>query len=55
VHDICDRIVVLFRGRVVASLKKEEAEIDEIVRWITGAALASNLKRFGITKRADGE
>jgi simple sugar transport system ATP-binding protein len=55
VHDICDRIVVLFRGRVVANLMKKEADVDEIVRWITGAALVRNLERFGITEPAGSE
>jgi simple sugar transport system ATP-binding protein len=55
VHDICDRIVVLFRGRVVANLKREDVDVDEIVRWITGAALVQNLERFGITKPSDDE
>jgi ABC-type sugar transport system ATPase subunit len=50
VHDICDRIIVLFRGRVVANLMREEVDVDEIVRWITGAALARNLERLGIRK-----
>jgi ABC-type sugar transport system ATPase subunit len=40
VHEICDRIVVLFHGRVVANLHKHEADVAEIVMWITGAALA---------------
>jgi simple sugar transport system ATP-binding protein len=39
VHEICDRIVVLLHGRAVADLKKEEADIEEVVMWITGAAL----------------
>jgi ABC-type sugar transport system ATPase subunit len=39
VHDICDRIVVLLHGRVVANLNKDEADIEEVVMWITGAAL----------------
>ncbi len=39
VHEICDRIVVLLHGRAVANLKKEDADIEEIVRWITGTAL----------------
>ena len=39
VHDICDRIVVLLHGRVVADLKKDEADVEEVVMWITGAAL----------------
>ncbi len=39
VHEICDRIVVLLHGRVVADLKKEEVGIEEVVLWITGVAL----------------
>ena len=50
VHDICDRIVVLYHGRAVADLTKDETDVEEIVRWITGAAL-----RSGREGRADGE
>ena len=39
VHAICDRIVVLFHGRVIADLAPSEAPVEEIVSWITGAAL----------------
>jgi ABC-type sugar transport system ATPase subunit len=39
VHEICDRIVVLLHGRVVADLDKREADVEEVVMWITGAAL----------------
>ncbi len=39
VHAICDRIVVLFHGRVIAELAPAEAPVEEIVSWITGAAL----------------
>ena len=39
VHELCDRIVVLLRGRVVAELHRGEATIPEIVMWITGGAL----------------
>jgi len=39
VHEICDRIVVLLHGRTVADLKKEEVGIEDVVMWITGAAL----------------
>jgi simple sugar transport system ATP-binding protein len=42
VHEICDRIVVLFHGRVVADLDKQQADVKEVVMWITGAALARN-------------
>jgi ABC-type sugar transport system ATPase subunit len=39
VHEICDRIVVLLHGRVVADLKRNEVDIEDVVMWITGAAL----------------
>jgi simple sugar transport system ATP-binding protein len=39
VHDICDRVVVLFQGRAVANLRPRECTIEELVTWITGAAL----------------
>jgi simple sugar transport system ATP-binding protein len=42
VHELCDRIVVLLRGRVVANLRKEEITVQDIVMWITGAALSKN-------------
>ena len=44
VHEICDRIVVLFHGRVVANLDKSDADVEEVVMWITGAALARSRK-----------
>jgi simple sugar transport system ATP-binding protein len=39
VHDICDRIVVLRRGRVVADLARNAVSIEDVVMWITGARL----------------
>jgi|1186.fasta_scaffold07635_3 ABC-type sugar transport system ATPase subunit len=39
VHEICDRIVVLFRGRVVANLDTKSVSIEDVVMWITGAAI----------------
>jgi len=39
VHRVCDRIVVLLRGRVVANMRREETSVEDIVMWITGAAL----------------
>jgi simple sugar transport system ATP-binding protein len=39
VHELCDRIVVLLRGRVVAELRRGEVTIPDIVMWITGGAL----------------
>jgi ABC-type sugar transport system ATPase subunit len=39
VHEICDRIVVLFRGRVVADLETKSVDIESVVMWITGAAI----------------
>jgi simple sugar transport system ATP-binding protein len=38
VHELCDRIVVLLHGRMVASLRKEDVTPEDIVMWITGAA-----------------
>jgi ABC-type sugar transport system ATPase subunit len=46
VHSICDRVVVLYHGRAVANLRTDAADVDEIIRWITGAALAYE-GRFG--------
>jgi simple sugar transport system ATP-binding protein len=40
VYELCDRIVVLLRGRVVANLRREETSVQDIVMWITGAALS---------------
>jgi ABC-type sugar transport system ATPase subunit len=39
VYELCDRIVVLFHGRVIAELQRGETHIDEIVSWITGSAM----------------
>ena len=39
VHELCDRILVLLRGRMVAELHGGEASVSDIVMWITGAAL----------------
>jgi simple sugar transport system ATP-binding protein len=39
VHKLCDRIIVLLRGRVVAELHRGETSVHDIVMWITGAAL----------------
>jgi len=45
VHALCDRIVVLLRGRVVADLKRDQVNVEDIVMWITGAALARSGSR----------
>jgi ABC-type sugar transport system ATPase subunit len=39
VHALCHRIVVLYRGQVIANLKKDDVTVSDIVMWITGAAL----------------
>lgn len=39
VHELCDRVVVLLRGRVVTEQHRGEYSIDDMVSWITGAAL----------------
>ncbi len=54
IHALCDRVVVLFQGRVVADLRPATCTVEEIVSWITGASLAataatvSQLSRFGV-------
>lgn len=44
VHAICDRVLVLLHGTIVANLRPTETEIDEIVGWITGSAIAAHRK-----------
>ncbi len=39
VHEKCDRVLVLFQGRLIANLVTAETSIQDIVMWITGAAL----------------
>ena len=39
VHELCDRILVLLRGRMVAELQHGQTSVSDIVMWITGAAL----------------
>ena len=41
VYEICHRVVVLFRGEIVANLRPSEVDIDDIVGWITGSAVAA--------------
>ncbi|SON54962.1 Ribose import ATP-binding protein RbsA [Hartmannibacter diazotrophicus] len=41
VMDLCDRIVVFRRGRVVANLRKEETDGQDVVAYITGAKTQS--------------
>ena len=37
VMDLCDRIVVFRRGRIVANLRKEDTDGQDVVAYITGA------------------
>ncbi len=41
VHKLAHRVVVLFQGQVVANLRSDESSVDEVVSWITGAALGA--------------
>ncbi|HEU4976291.1 MAG TPA: ATP-binding cassette domain-containing protein [Baekduia sp.] len=43
VHELCDRVFVLLRGRMVATLRREESSPEELVRWITGVAVEDEL------------
>ncbi|HEY1824330.1 MAG TPA: ATP-binding cassette domain-containing protein [Acidimicrobiales bacterium] len=39
VYELCDRVVVLLRGRVVTELHRGQYSIEDLVSWITGAAM----------------
>jgi ABC-type sugar transport system ATPase subunit len=39
VIDLCDRVVVLFQGAIIADLRSGEFGVEDLVSWITGAAL----------------
>ena len=39
VRDLCDRVLVMYRGRIVADLDPKVEGIESMIRWITGAAL----------------
>jgi ABC-type sugar transport system ATPase subunit len=52
IHALCDRVVVLFQGRVVADLRPNECSVEEIVSWITGASLAATAVTVGQLSRS---
>ena len=39
VMQLCDRIDVLLRGHLIADLTASETTVEDVVRWITGAAM----------------
>jgi len=41
VHRLADRVAVLFHGHVVADLRCSDVTVDDMVSWITGAALGT--------------
>jgi ABC-type sugar transport system ATPase subunit len=41
VHRLADRVAVLFHGHVVADLRRSDVIVDDMVSWITGAALGT--------------
>ncbi len=42
VLELCDRVVVLYRGRIATTLYRGDYDIEQVVKWITGAALAEH-------------
>jgi ABC-type sugar transport system ATPase subunit len=38
VRDLCDRVLVLYQGRITAALPREKTTVEEMVTYITGAA-----------------
>ena len=51
IHALCDRVLVLFQGRVVADLRPADVSVEEIVSWITGASLAATTASVGALVR----
>ena len=51
IHALCDRVLVLFQGRVVADLRPADVSVEEIVSWITGASLAATTATVGALVR----
>lgn len=39
VRELCDRVLVMYRGRIVADLDPRVESVETIISWITGAAL----------------
>jgi ABC-type sugar transport system ATPase subunit len=55
IHALCDRVVVLFQGRVVTDLRPAECSVEEIVSWITGASLAATAATVSQLSRSGGQ
>ena len=55
VHALCDRVAVLFQGKIVADLKPSECSVEEIVSWITGASLAATTATVGQLSRSGSQ
>lgn len=39
VRELCDRVLVMYRGRIVADLDPKKETVETIISWITGAAV----------------
>lgn len=39
VRELCDRVLVMYRGRIVADLNPKTESVETLIGWITGAAL----------------
>ncbi|TBL70511.1 ATP-binding cassette domain-containing protein [Paenibacillus thalictri] len=46
VFDVCDRIVILRLGEVVANLKVKETTVNEVVQYITGSKQSDRIARL---------
>lgn len=46
VQELCDRVLVLYRGRIVVDLDPKKHGVEEIIRWITGAALEESANAY---------
>ena len=43
VRELCDRVLVMYRGRIVADLDPKVESVETIIGWITGSALEGQL------------
>ncbi|WP_412679568.1 ATP-binding cassette domain-containing protein [Brevibacillus choshinensis] len=46
VFDVCDRVVILRLGEIVANLKVKETSVNEVVQYITGSKKSNDIARL---------
>lgn len=46
VFDVCDRVVILRLGEIVANLKVKDTSVNEVVQYITGSKKSNDIARL---------